>query len=305
MSSSNDRSNSQVSILPISLDPPTSDENNEEIENEEIDEPTIVDAGMPIIQPISTHEESESKSEDQNLTEYERKKQNLLKDLEQLEARMLYPTSKRDILFMLGGACKVVTYDELDQYNTLTELLNPYQNVVILYPNAPEPDEDPDDVVGHWCCIFKSSSGDRIEFFDSYGSYIDDKIKDYDHDIDEMYGSESDEEGGEKTYERLDRFHKPHHLEPKLLKLLYSSDCENVHWNDCEYQCSDCDSQTCGLWCVARLKNKHLNESQFKSIYHDGPLNDPKFPVLPDILVSGVISMLYPEMRVAVENPID
>lgn len=276
----------QIIILPISLDTP----NNPCCELVPIDEriPEEIDVALPIIE-LEQKElfngkilDNSSKEIKDNMNHEQKQisdNEALLDELDSYERRMLAPTSKRDIKFMLSNACKVVLYEDLETYDSLDELLAPYQSVVILYPNSIDPDDD-ENTVGHWCTIFKSTSGDRVEFFDSYGSYIDNNIKLVNDDI-------------------LDKFHKPHLLEPKLLKLLYESPyCDNVHWNETEYQCSTCDTQTCGLWCVARLKNKHLNEYEFKKIYHDGPLSDPSLPILPDLLVSGLICNLYPEMRV-------
>lgn len=194
-------------------------------------------------------------------------------NLECARKRMYVPTSKADIKYMLNDKVKVVTYLELNNYNSLDELLEPYMNVVILYPSPP-----PNDEIGHWCCIFANTGLNRIEFFDSYGCYIDDKVEDFNDNIDPI--------------------HESHQLEPKLLELILSSKYAdgNIHYNEITYQSTTKATSTCGLWVVMRIKNKHLNEYEFAKVYHDLPT---QFKIMPDLMVSSLICNLFPEMRVS------
>lgn len=193
--------------------------------------------------------------------------------LEKIRQRMYEPTSRKDIQYMLNGKVRVIEYTDLGSFSTLEELLEPYMSVVILYPNPP-----PDNEVGHWCCLFTNTGTERLEFFDSYGAYVDEKIGEYD-DVLEV---------------SKDLMHTPRKIEPRLLDLILESRyADNVHWNDTEYQSSTIATNTCGLWCVARLKNKHLNEYEFKKIYLDIPISRN---ILPDSLVSEVILELHSEM---------
>lgn len=187
--------------------------------------------------------------------------------LEKYRARMYKPTSRSDLKYMLDNAVKIVTYDELLEYKTLQELLSPYQSVIILYPNNQDPE------IGHWCCIFVIPGTDRLEYFDSYGCYIDSMITD-----------DEDE----------DILHKPTKIEPKLLKLLIESPYgDNVWWNETAFQSTRLATATCGLWVVLRLKNNHMTEDQFKKLYYDGPT---AAKILPDLMVSTIICDMYPEM---------
>lgn len=188
---------------------------------------------------------------------------------DKIEKRIFVPTSRNDISYMLNDKVRVVSYKELENFNSLRELLHPYMNVVILYPNPG------DETVGHWCAVFSNTNGDRVEFFDSYGCYIDSKIEEND-DYDDM-------------------MHRPHKLEPTLCRLILESDYENIHWNDTSYQNLSTDSATCGLWVVVRIKNKHLNEEAFKRQYYDLPIEGGQRP---DRVVSTVICNLFPEMNI-------
>jgi hypothetical protein len=186
--------------------------------------------------------------------------------------RMWAPTSRQDIQHMMNNKVRVVSYKELEQFKTLDELLDPYQCVVLLYPNYGSED------VGHWCCLFSNSSNSYLEFFDAYGCFIDDKIAEFD-----------------ERQEDDKSFHKPRKIEPKLIELILASNYGNVHFNDMPYQSTKYDTNTCGLWCVARLKNKHLNEETFQKLYLELPLDNNQ---LPDMTLSNLIGNLYPEMRV-------
>lgn len=188
---------------------------------------------------------------------------------------MLSPTSRQDILHMLDNKIRVVLYNEIDQFKTLEELLTPFGSAVILYPNFGQPE------VGHWCCIFCNTSGTYLEFFDSYGCYIDGKIKEYDDCVDKVSSQ---------------GFHPPQKIEPALLKLIDESKFNDnaLHYNDVPYQNKNVDTNTCGLWCVMRLKNKHLIDDQFEKIYLNIPVSRNRDP---DLVVSDIIFNLYPELR--------
>lgn len=186
--------------------------------------------------------------------------------LEKIRERMYTPTDKNNILYMLNNRVNVVRYSDLDSYSSFEELIGPYQQCIILYPHTP------DGNVGHWCTVFSHSlTSDRAEFFDAYGFYIDDPIDDYN-----------------------DRMHDKHKLEPKLLDLILASKyANNFHYNEIPYQSESLATDTCGLWAVYRLKNKHLDEYEFRKICLDLPV---EYNLLPDLVMSKVILDLFPEL---------
>lgn len=188
--------------------------------------------------------------------------------------RMYKPTSRSDLLYMLQDKIKIVTYDELLEYETFDELMKDFGSCIILYPNRSDP------TCGHWCCIFIIPGTDRVEYFDPYGCFLEDPIKEF--------NDEEREEVKDKDNRRI--------LEPKLKELLLKSDyIDNLYWNETPFQNTECGASTCGLWNVIRLKNSHLPELEFKKIFFDLPSNSSP-PVLPDLVVSSLICNLYPEM---------
>lgn len=77
------------------------------------------------------------------------------------------PLSNNDILELCDNKTKVIRYSELDNYNNIDELLDPYNNFVILYETSEN--------YGHWCCVLRY--GDILEFFDPYGYGVDEQLK--------------------------------------------------------------------------------------------------------------------------------
>lgn len=200
-----------------------------------------------------------------------------VKAMEKVRERMFRPTSRRDIEYMLGDKIKVLTYDELLQYSTFEDLMDPYHAIVILYPNLSTPD------LGHWVTCFVAPGTNSVIYFDSYGCYIDEPIR--------AYNEEAEEEEREKRLLR-----KKRRLEPKLLELLIESPYDNeVFYNDTTFQSEDMCTNTCGLWCVVRLICNIYGENEFKKLYYDKPLS---MDISPDLAVSNVICDIFPEMAV-------
>lgn len=142
------------------------------------------------------------------------------------------PLSNYDIKNFLPNA-KIITYDELKNYNSIDELLpNDKDYAIILYLNSENN--------GHWIAIMKNKDKkDKtiIEYFDSYGQPIDEPLL----------------------------WHNENHLEGLgvddvyLTKLLNKSRYKTVY-NKVKYQNSNSDIQTCGRFCIFRLLNFILGD---------------------------------------------
>jgi hypothetical protein len=193
---------------------------------------------------------------------------NPVSQLEKYRERMYKPTSRSDLQYMLNDKVKIINYDELMKYTTFKDLMDPYQSVIILYPNADDPE------VGHWCCIFIIPGTNRCEYFDPYGAYIDNPVEEYN--------------------EEMESLHQRRRIEPKLLELLIDSPYgDNCWWNETPFQSIDIASQVCGLWCAYRLKNNHLTEKDFKRLYFDTPTSQG---IVPDMLIAALTCDQYPDL---------
>lgn len=78
-----------------------------------------------------------------------------------------YAFSGKDIITACDGHTKIILYSDIHKFKSIHQLLKPYDNAVILYLTKPN--------YGHWVLLMKK--GNLIEFFDSYGFFIDDQLK--------------------------------------------------------------------------------------------------------------------------------
>ena len=111
---------------------------------------------------------------------------------------------------------KVISFEEVEKYDSIAELMDGNQVLLLIYRSEP--------TFGHWVILVRNKFG--LNFFDSYGRYIDDAAKSINPYFSKMTGQD-----------------KPH-----LLKLL-SEHTMPVHYNDYQLQKYSPKIQTCGRWC--------------------------------------------------------
>lgn len=140
--------------------------------------------------------------------------------------------SDKDILNMLDRKCNLLTYTELANYNNLNDALGEYKTLVILYMTKNN--------YGHWCCLFLRDDN-ILEFFDSYGIFIDDELEF----IPDNYRIVSNQ-----SY-------------PHLTYLIYNSQYKNVEYNQYKLQKMTPEINTCGRWVVVRIMLKRLSLDEF------------------------------------------
>jgi len=148
--------------------------------------------------------------------------------------------SDRDIKKALNNKTKVIEYKELDNYNSILDVLDPYDNVVILYVTKKG--------YGHWTCVIKH--GKRIEFFDSYGYIPDDEFSFINK-----------------------NFRKENGMENKKLLALLKDAQDNgyiIHYNENKLQKEADNINTCGRWCILRIYLRNLSIDEFSDkVYND------------------------------------
>jgi hypothetical protein len=142
--------------------------------------------------------------------------------------------SNRDISQKLGGNVRVITYKELLNYKTLDEALGEHGAFIVLYEQERN--------FGHWCCGFLDD--DIFYFFDSYGIIPDDQLID----IDPKFRIKSGQQFKYLTY------------------LMKNSPYE-IDYNPYQFQDDQEGINTCGRWCVARIKNKDLDADEFYDLF--------------------------------------
>ena len=79
-----------------------------------------------------------------------------------------YSLSDTEILNLTDNQCKIISYQDLENYNDIDEVLTPFGATVILYQQKQK--------VGHWTVLIKHSNT-LLEIFDSLGLGLDKELE--------------------------------------------------------------------------------------------------------------------------------
>ena len=79
------------------------------------------------------------------------------------------PLSGQDILNICNNEIKIMRYYEFSKCRTIEEAFGNYEGIAILYELKPS--------YGHWVLLLKHNNYNCIEYFDSYGLFIDEPLK--------------------------------------------------------------------------------------------------------------------------------
>lgn len=155
-----------------------------------------------------------------------------------LETAIETPLSDKFIteyMKQFGDDVKIITYDNLDEYRSIDELLpNEKDYFMLLYLSEPNS--------GHWICVCKLNN--EIIFFDPYGIYVDDELK-------------------WTSYAQRKKLDVD---KPYLSELLNKTDLKVVY-NKFRYQLMKKDVNTCGRHCCFFLGNMRVNNFGLKKYY--------------------------------------
>lgn len=167
--------------------------------------------------------------------------------------------------FLKKKGVRIVTYEELADYDSINDLLYPYDRCVILYETKRNS--------GHWTCLFKRKrlgEPSIISFFDSYGLKIDEELE-----------------------------YVPKNLRgdyPHLTYLLYRHAQKYpdlpVEYNEFPLQEDLKGVNTCGKWCVIRMYLNNLDAREFAKLFKSDYLKlkskhkDYKLKLFPDLTIS-------------------
>jgi hypothetical protein len=140
--------------------------------------------------------------------------------------------SDDEVMKLAGQDSKVVTYPEIEEYDSLPHLFGNKNKVIILYLN----EKTPTSVIGHWVLLTRQRRNGKeiIEFNDSYGGEIDSQL-DYHSDA---KNRKLGQDGG------------------YLSRLLYDH-CngrpdKEIHYNEAGFQKEKPNVNTCGRWVGVR-----------------------------------------------------
>lgn len=143
--------------------------------------------------------------------------------------------SDQNLLDLIDHKANLILYPDIHHYKSLDQMLNPYGAAIILFCARPN--------YGHWCCIFKRTNN-LIEFFDPYGSIIDEQLQ---------YIN--------KNYRK-----KSHQDHTYLTKLMIKSPYE-LSYNNYPFQHLKDGVKTCGRWVALRLACRNISLNKFAKIF--------------------------------------
>lgn len=132
-----------------------------------------------------------------------------------------------EIIDALEGKTKIIMYSDLKNVKNIEDILEPYENCIILYQNSP--------MSGHWVVL--NSRHNCYEFFDSYGGDVDSQLK---------YAN----------------FVKTPYLSRLLEKTKALVIC-----NPFELQEKTDGVNSCGRWCLLRVMLKDMPLMEFVSMF--------------------------------------
>ncbi len=140
--------------------------------------------------------------------------------------------SGSDILEIVNHKAKIMTYNELEGYDDIDDVLDENGCCIVLYETKKN--------YGHWVCILKR--GNTIEHFDSYGTFPDDELK---------FVPEYYREMNYKGY-------------PHLTALLFFSKHKyKIEYNQFKLQKKRKGVNTCGRWVAMRIVCKDMPIEKF------------------------------------------
>jgi len=159
-----------------------------------------------------------------------------------------YELSGEDIMKIIQGNGKVMSYTELQKYETIDDLLNPHGAVVLLYESKKN--------YGHWVGLFKYGRKE-IQFFDPYGFDVDEELN-----------------IGKPYYTR----HNNDENIPHLTYLLKNSNYKVTH-NYTRLQKFDSDVNTCGRHVACRLRFRETPLPEYIELLTKNKCYDPDWYV--------------------------
>jgi len=143
------------------------------------------------------------------------------------------PLSTDDIIKGMEGKAKVVIYPDLARVESLNQLFEPYNQIILLYLTAP--------TYGHYVCLWRER--DIVYYFDSYGGAIDHPLEYNTHQKNISLGQ------GQPFLTNLLRRERPRV-------------CVNTYGLQKE---AKGDSE-CGRYCILRLQMKMISNQAFRDL---------------------------------------
>ena len=147
-----------------------------------------------------------------------------------------------DDLRRLNPQANLLLYEDVKKYQTIEQLLYPYNCAIILY----EWERTNDTSIGHYIAVLALPDG-TIEHFDSYGIKPDNELK--------------------QIKDKSQAYKKMTGQDQQYLLKLYINSPRPISYNQYKLQSLSDGISTCGRFSVLRTIFKNLTLDQFKDIF--------------------------------------
>jgi hypothetical protein len=153
-----------------------------------------------------------------------------------------YSLSDKELINLTDGQCKVITYQDLEKFNNIDEVLEPFGATVILYQQKEK--------IGHYTVLIKHSNS-LLEIFDSLGLGLDKEL--------EFSEYNKKRHGGRAI---------PH------LSILIENSKYKIEANLIQLQKDGKDINTCGKYCAIRIKFREKSLKDFVKMFKSSKIMD-------------------------------
>jgi hypothetical protein len=153
-----------------------------------------------------------------------------------------YSLSDQEILNLTDNQCKVISYQDLEKYDNIDQVLEPFGATVILYQEKK--------TYGHYTVLIKHSNT-LLEIFDSLGLGLDKEL--------EFSEYNKKRHGGRAI---------PH------LSILIENSKYKIEANLVQLQKDSKDINTCGKYSAIRIKFRDLSLNQFVKMLKSSKIMD-------------------------------
>jgi hypothetical protein len=177
-----------------------------------------------------------------NTEETEEREEGLI--LDRLRREIKEKLNGNQLLNMMDNKCNLIPYSTIKNYRSIDDLLGYYKQAFILY--------EYEDKSGHWVVMYRSPKG-TLCFYDSLGNNLDELNED------------------------INKFRKGRGLPLVNNDLSNLTAFQKVIYNNYPIQQDKTNVNTCGAYCVARLKLKSLNNEKFNNLFKNGKEYSPDY----------------------------
>jgi hypothetical protein len=146
-----------------------------------------------------------------------------------------YALGDDDILAICDGKVKIISYEDLHDYQTIDQLMEPYGAVIILYQATKQ--------IGHWVAVLKHKNK-TIEVFGSYGLKIDEQLQFSTYNM-QLHGGKA---------------------QPHLTNLIDASGYKKIY-NHTQLQSYNNQIATCGRYASLRVRFRDMPLDSFVKLF--------------------------------------